>query len=178
MFINAFLLNLVEFPGVFLAIWLIETKFGRRWTSFSSFMICGIALIIPTIMPTQNPIVITILTLVGKLSITAAHLVIYQQATELFPTNLRDQSISLANCIRKVFQVAIPYIAILGRQAQWLPLLILAIFSLVSAFLQIFLPETLNEPLPQTISEAEHIGSDKKFFSFAKMNKKNVNSGV
>lgn len=167
-FLNGLLLAFVELPGMCLAVYLMETKLGRRWTNLLLFLICSISLSIPSIISTKSTMVVLILTLIGKSSISATNLVIYQQAIEIFPTNLRDQSISIGNSLRKMFQISIPFIAVLGQKAQWIPLLIFGAFSLVSAVLQLFLPETLDKPLPQTINEAESIGENKKMFSFAK----------
>lgn len=166
-FINVLLLGLIEIPGVLIGLWAIETRLGRRWSNCMLMATCGISLCVTIFMP-KNMVLITILTLLGKLSISATFMIIYQQMAEIFPTNLRNQSISMANSVRKVFSIAVPYIASLGQNGLWIPLSIFGSFCLLAAILQSFLPETRNEPLPQNIREAEDIGTEMKFFSLSK----------
>ncbi|KAG8173280.1 hypothetical protein JTE90_012162, partial [Oedothorax gibbosus] len=51
-----------------------------------------------------------------------------------------------------------------------LPFIVISCVCLVASGLSTFLPETLNENLPQTVIDAEKFGKDQKFFS---MNKRN-----
>lgn len=166
-FLNILLLGLIEIPGILLGLWAIETRFGRRWSNCLLMATCGVSLCITIFIP-KNVILITTLTLIGKLSISATFMIIYQQMAEIFPTNIRNQSISLANSVRKIFSIGVPYISSLGQNGLWIPLSIFGTFCLFVAVLQSFLPETMNEPLPQNIVEAEQLGSESKFFALSK----------
>ena len=50
----------------------------------------------------------------------------------------------------------------------------MAVGSLLGAFASIFLPETSQRELPDTVDEAEHFGEDQKFFEvpFLEMRRK------
>lgn len=95
-------------------------------------------------------------------------MIIFQQAAEIFPTDLRNQSMSIGNSVKKIFAISVPYISALGHHNLLIPLMIFGSFSLIAAVLLSFLPETLNVPLPQSIEEVEQQGSDQKYFSFDK----------
>jgi hypothetical protein len=55
-----------------------------------------------------------------------------------------------------------------GRYGVWIPLLIIGLSTFVIGIISSFLPETLNENLPQTIDDGEKFGKGRKFFSWAK----------
>lgn len=48
---------------------------------------------------------------------------------------------------------------------QSLPYVIIAVLAVLGGFSGIFLPETLNEKLPETVAEAEQFGADQKVWS-------------
>lgn len=47
-----------------------------------------------------------------------------------------------------------------------MPLLILGVLGIVGGVLALFLPETLNQELPQTLNDGENFGLNQKFFEF------------
>lgn len=55
-----------------------------------------------------------------------------------------------------------------GAYGVWLPLFIISTISAIAAIEASFLPETLNENLPQTIVEGENFGKGNKYWRFAK----------
>lgn len=45
-----------------------------------------------------------------------------------------------------------------------LPLLVLGVMGIIGGVLSLFLPETMDQELPQTMQDGEDFGKDQKFF--------------
>ena len=109
-FINFFLLSIIEMPGYLLGWYLIETRFGRRW-SYSLFLIlCGVCLIIPAIIPDYFWFFTNAMTLLGKFCGTICFMVIYQQAAEIYPTSIRNQGMGFGSMASSIVGIAMPYL--------------------------------------------------------------------
>lgn len=78
---------------------------------------------------------------------------------------------SFATAIGASSNFLLPYLASYGKVHVWIPLLVLGGISVTAGVAAAFLPETLNENLPQTIEDGEQFGKDTKFFSLAKTTK-------
>lgn len=46
------------------------------------------------------------------------------------------------------------------------PLLVLGVMGIIGGILTLFLPETMDQELPQTLQDGEEFGKDQKFFDF------------
>ncbi|XP_018026663.1 organic cation transporter protein [Hyalella azteca] len=91
----------------------------------------------------------------GKFMITAAFHVLYVITGELFPTELRSLIIGEASVCARIGSIMSPYINILvGSEVRWAPAAFFGSFSIASAILAAFLPETrglaLDEELKAT----------------------------
>ena len=51
-----------------------------------------------------------------------------------------------------------------GRDMMVLPLIIMGVLLVVGGIFSLFLPETLHQPLPNTIEEGENFGKNMKDF--------------
>lgn len=114
-FINFFLLAIIELPSYFMAWYLMETRLGRRWSVCLFMFCCGLSLCIPAILPSSYQTIINIVTLIGKFCVSAAFMVIYQQAAELYPTPVRNQGLGAGSMISSVISIFLPYLAYLVR---------------------------------------------------------------
>jgi hypothetical protein len=66
---------------------------------------------------------------------------------------------------------ALPYLVSLGKIHVWIPLIVMGLIAITSGITVAFLPETLNENLPQTLQDGDSFGAGQEFFSFAKTKK-------
>ncbi|XP_076330679.1 organic cation/carnitine transporter 2-like [Tachypleus tridentatus] len=163
-FINFFLLGLVDVPGIFFSLFLME-KLGRRWTKVIFMFIAGFSILISGGFSTEFPIATTALTIIGKFGCIGAFVAMYQQATELYPTPLRALGMGTSATIACVTTICAPYIVYLGTYKRYIPYLVVGGICLVASFTSSFLPETLQSKLPQTIEDGEEIGKQQKYFS-------------
>ena len=74
---------------------------------------------------------------------------------ELYPTNLRSQSVGTLSMISRIFGALAPFVAMLATYWKPLPMLLLGCPCLIAGALVYFIPETSNANLPQTLNESE-----------------------
>ncbi|XP_023214691.1 organic cation transporter protein-like isoform X1 [Centruroides sculpturatus] len=166
--------GLVELPGDLAAWWGME-KYGRRFIMLVSMVLAGISCICAGIVPGSYTWTIVILANIGKFAIAGSYSAIYVFGSELIPTVLRTSALATATLIGSVGSMIAPHILYLGTlYGRALPLIILGILSIFGGMCNLFLPETMNENLPETIEEGEAFGKDTKFcqFPFTKPKKK------
>lgn len=105
------------------------------------------------------------LAMIGKFGIAASFAVFYVFVGELLPTVLRSQAMGIASFIAGIGLLTFPYIVHLAVYSRVLPLIVMGSLSVAGALTSIFLPETLNIHLPQTVEEGELFGADFKLWS-------------
>lgn len=103
--------------------------------------------------------------MIGKFGIAASFAVFYVFVGELLPTVLRSQAMGIASFIAGIGLLTFPYIVHLAVYSRVLPLIVMGSLSVAGALTSIFLPETLNIHLPQTVEEGELFGADFKLWS-------------
>ncbi|GFV66430.1 organic cation transporter 1 [Trichonephila clavipes] len=161
-FINFFLLSVVEIPG-YLTSWYIMERFGRRWCSVCGFLLCGLVCMLAAVEFPYNDIISSML---GKYCAAGTFMATYQQSSELYPTVVRSLGMGMSSTVAMLVTLVVPYIVYLGIYGKSIPFVIIGLSGIVAGIMAAFLPETLNENLPQTISDAEQFGLNQKFFSW------------
>lgn len=102
---------------------------------------------------------------IGKFLIASSFAIIYNFSAELFPTVIRSFAMGLgAMCARSAGAMT-PLISLLDSFDPKIPSIIFAVISIVSGTCVMFLPETLDKPLPQTIQEGETFGVGDTMFT-------------
>ncbi|VDM73145.1 unnamed protein product [Strongylus vulgaris] len=93
--------------------------------------------------------------LLGKACIQGAFNILYIFTSELNPTIVRNSAVGISSMIARMGAGASGYIAILSDVTlPIVPMLIFSVFSLCAGILVMFLPETQDQPLPDTIWDA------------------------
>ncbi|XP_021380087.1 organic cation transporter protein-like isoform X3 [Mizuhopecten yessoensis] len=142
---------------------------GRRTLHCTSMLAGGIACLstIFTVLYGGKDLqtLTTVLALIGKLGSSAGFAIIYIYSAELFPTVLRNAAIGIFSCGARVGSMVAPLIAdssqlIGGKMGQAVPLVIFGAASVLAGILTMFLPETLNTRLPETIEDARLFGTE------------------
>ncbi|CAL1269581.1 unnamed protein product, partial [Larinioides sclopetarius] len=161
-FINFFLLGIAEIPG-YLSSWFFMERFGRRWCSVTGFLLTGVVCMMSAIEFPYNDIVCSML---GKYFAALTFMATYQQSSELYPTVVRSLGMGMSSTVAMLVTLVVPYIVYLSIYGRAIPFIIIGGCGIVAGILATFLPETLNENLPQSINDAEKFGLNQKFFSW------------
>merc|ERR1719277_397446 len=158
-FINSALLGLVEIPAFFVCMWSINYKhIGRRISVAGFFLIAGIFCLasVPVLHIGGLDTLFTVFSLVGKMGIAACFNIVFVYTPDFMPTELRSQGTGLMNVCARVSGMLAPYAGNMLKKV-WLPLpsLIFGILGTSAGIAALFLPETLNKKLPDTIRDIE-----------------------
>ncbi|XP_014663046.1 PREDICTED: organic cation transporter 1-like [Priapulus caudatus] len=154
----------VEGMGYF-ASWPIMQLLGRRWAVFINMSVCAAASFLITAVPAGVQWLSITIAMIAKFTITASFTVIYVFGAELFPTSLRSVSIGTCGFFSNAGVMLAPQIMTLAKYSNTIPMLIFGGLAALGAALCLYLPETLNEPLPETAEEANRFGRDNKYCS-------------
>ncbi|ESO91028.1 hypothetical protein LOTGIDRAFT_122416 [Lottia gigantea] len=142
---------------------LLMNRIGRKKLYCSAMLLGGfacLATIFPIIFIKECNIWITnTLSMVGKLGASGAFAIIYIYSAELFPTVLRNSLLGISCTCGQIGGALSPYIAdiVNGDLKTALPLIIFGSTTIGAGLLSLYLPETLNQKLPETISDAQQL---------------------
>ncbi|EZA57336.1 hypothetical protein DMN91_002573 [Ooceraea biroi] len=160
-----FIGGIVEIPSYFIT-WYAMDRLGRRWVLCVTMLLGGLACVSCMFVPEADAVWVTVsLAMIGKFGIAASFAVFYVFVGELLPTVLRSQAMGIASFIAGIGLLTFPYIVHLAVYSRVLPLIVMGSLSVAGALTSVFLPETLNIHLPQTIEEGELFGADFKLWS-------------
>lgn len=155
--------RLVEMPSYVLTVLLMD-KTGRRSITAVCMISGGICCILAAYMASGST-ESTVVAMFGKFFIASSFAVIYNYSAELFPTVVRNSAMGLGSMFARMSGVSVPLITLLDSFEPKLPAVIFAIISIVSGFLTLFLPETMGQPMPQTLEDGETFGAGDNAFT-------------
>ncbi|XP_013393358.1 organic cation transporter protein-like [Lingula anatina] len=163
-FLNFFLLSLMEFPAVCVVFTI--NRFGRKVPFVSSMVLCGIfclsVIFVELYMGVDDPSsnwIRVALSVGAKLFISVAYNIVYIWGAELYPTVMRTVGMAISIMVAKIGTLLAPVIV---RELNYsgyfkdkstLPLVIFGGMSVLGGLSSLLLQETANKPLRQTITE-------------------------
>lgn len=150
------IMGFVEFPSYIAVVYLLDVL-GRRPLTSSMMLVGGIACIVATYMPSGS-ILSTGIVMAGKLFIAGSFAIIYNYSAELFPTVVRNSAMGLGSMCARLSGALTPLITLLDSFNPKIPAILFGLLALLSGFLVLFLPETMNEPMPQSLEDGEKFG--------------------
>uniref|UniRef100_A0A8D2J6G6 Major facilitator superfamily (MFS) profile domain-containing protein n=1 Tax=Varanus komodoensis TaxID=61221 RepID=A0A8D2J6G6_VARKO len=128
---------------------------GRRTTQASSVIVAGLAILANIFVPADLRALRTSLAVLGKGCLASSFNCLYLYTGELYPTVIRQTGMGMGSTLARVGGIVAPMIRMTGEYFPYLPPLIYGTAPILSGIAAIFLPETLHEPLPDTIEEVE-----------------------
>uniref|UniRef100_A0A668AMQ1 Solute carrier family 22 member 5 n=1 Tax=Myripristis murdjan TaxID=586833 RepID=A0A668AMQ1_9TELE len=151
-FMNCFLSATCEVPAYIVSTWLLK-KCPRR-ALLSAFLITGggVLLLIQFIPDTLHYVALA-LEMFGKFGFTMAFSVVYIYTAEIYPTVLRNVGIGMCSSAARIGSITAPYVIYLGTYSKFLPYIVMGSLTIGSSVVNLFLPETLNKDLPETLEQ-------------------------
>lgn len=144
-------------------------RWGRRWLAFGSMVLSGVFSILATAFPVG--IYSAILAIIGRFCVNFSYNIGMQYAAELLPTVVRAQGVAFIHIMGYVASIVAPFVVYLNVISPGLPLLILGLFGIIGGVLSLFLPETMDMELPQTLMDGENFGLGQKIWDVPCMSK-------
>ena len=166
-FLMLFLNGLVELPA-YILICLVMDRTGRRCLVSTFMLIGGVCCILASTIPTGTDIssaVIVTMVLVGKACIAVSFAVIYNYTAELFPTVVRNTALGIGSMCARLSGSLTPLIMLLDSFNPKVPAILFGFVALVSGFLSLYLPETVNQAMPESIEDGENFGKHDTCFT-------------
>lgn len=102
----------------------------------------------------------------GRFCVNISYNIGMQYAAEILPTVVRAQGVAFIHIMGYVASIIAPFVVYLSVISPDLPLLILGCVGIAGGALCLFLPETLDHELPQTLNDGEEFGRDQKMWDF------------
>ncbi|CAD7082940.1 unnamed protein product, partial [Hermetia illucens] len=174
-FITFTIASATEFPADSLLTLLLD-RWGRRWMTCGSMVISGIFSLLATAAPVG--VISATLAIFGRFSVNISYSIGLQYAAELLPTVVRAQGVAFIHIMGYVASIVAPFVVYLGNVAPSFPLIILGILGIVGGLLSLYLPETLDKDLPQTLADGEEFGRGQKIWEFPCCGKRAVEADV
>ncbi|XP_064077366.1 organic cation transporter protein-like [Macrobrachium nipponense] len=177
-FVSFTILSFVELPADIVVLFLTDWL-GRRYATVFSLIFCGIAGLSVMLVHEENTTMILVLALIGCFLVTMAINVGQQYQVEVLPTVARTQGMGAIQTVTFGATLSSPYIVYLSKYGYFLPYMILGIITLVGGAVCIFLPETINENIPNTLEEGETFFTNQGFcYNPCKRRKKDETEAV
>ncbi|XP_001352700.3 organic cation transporter protein [Drosophila pseudoobscura] len=150
-----------ELPGNILVILTLD-RFGRRWCAFVFTFLSGIFSLVAACM--SKPKHMLGAALAGRFFANICYNIGLQWAAEVLPTVVRAQGVSFIHTMGYVSMLMSPPVVFLSQVSSSLMLIILGVLGLLGGILALFLPETLNHDLPQTLSDGAEFGREQRIW--------------
>ncbi|XP_052548288.1 solute carrier family 22 member 13-like isoform X2 [Tympanuchus pallidicinctus] len=131
----------VEIPARAGCIFILQW-FGRKKSQGGLLLLSGLVCLILTVIPEDQPVVITVLATIGKFTASASFSSSYIYTAELFPTIIRQSGVSLCSMVARVAGIIAPLILILEQYHSAIPMAIYGGTTVLGGLLCFLLPET------------------------------------
>ncbi|XP_028031163.1 solute carrier family 22 member 1-like [Bombyx mandarina] len=160
LYLNYIMTCAVEIPGFYTAV-LILDRVGRKPTLSGGFFFSAVCNIAFVFIPTNLTILRLIVFLLGKFGISVVFTSLYLYTSELYPTQYRHSLLAFSSMIGRIGSITAPLTPVLMVFWPGIPSLLFAAMGILSGLLVLTQPETLGTKMPNTLAEAEALGTTK-----------------
>ncbi|XP_032229103.1 organic cation transporter protein [Nematostella vectensis] len=157
LYVNYLVMTLLSIPHLPIS-WFLMQRFGRRIPFFGYMFIAGILCLVIMGIPKANAAIVAGLAIFGRSLTSCAFNNIYLISSEQFPTVVRNIGMGVGSMCARVGAILSPFIVMLAQLPGFsltFPVSIFGVLAVLAAISSLWLPETLNTSLPQTIEEME-----------------------
>jgi OCT family organic cation transporter-like MFS transporter 4/5 len=168
LYVSVFLNALVEMPAFTITALLLD-RFGRRWMLASAMFLSGICCLAGSFLFVEPGVTLgtvgagaqvfkvlrVVCSVIGIFGMAGSYNLIYIYTSELFPTVVRNAALGLTTQMAGIGSIIAPAVVVLGRYNSFLPFAIFGVMAMVGAVLSLGLPETLHQPLFETIQSMQ-----------------------
>lgn len=156
-FFILFVLGLVEIPSYVLVVLMLD-RTGRRSLTSIMMLLGAASCTVVALIPKDMPNIITAVACLGKFCVSGGFAIIFNYSAELLPTVVRNVGIGFGSACARLAAMLCPLILLLDSIDKSLPTITFALAAFTSGFFTLFLPETLNKPMPQSMEDGENFG--------------------
>ncbi|KAM9788651.1 solute carrier family 22 member 6-A [Neosynchiropus ocellatus] len=151
----------VDFPAKLMALGLLS-YIGRRVTQALCLFMSALVIFANIFVPTDMQTLRTTLACLGKAFTSSSFTTVYLYTGELYPTVVRQTGMGLVSTMARIGSMAAPAVLILDEIFPALPSIVYGGAAVFAAGFALFLPETLDMHLPETIQDVEEKWSERK----------------
>uniref|UniRef100_A0A8C9Q8W5 Major facilitator superfamily (MFS) profile domain-containing protein n=1 Tax=Spermophilus dauricus TaxID=99837 RepID=A0A8C9Q8W5_SPEDA len=160
-FLIQILLGVVTLPVNYLSLWALNHK-GRRISICFFMTTMGITFLVNTFVPEEMQTVHMILTTLGGGISFASVTCSLTHTNELLPTVIRATALGIIGVCGSLGSALAPLLMILETYAEPLPWIIYGASCIFAGLVVFLLPETRNQPLPDSLQDIENGGKDSR----------------
>ncbi|KAK1882905.1 Solute carrier family 22 member 5 [Dissostichus eleginoides] len=95
------------------------------------------------------------LEMTGKFGFPMAFSIVYIYTAEDYPTVLRNVGMGMCSSAARIGSITAPYVIYLGSYNKALPYILMGSLTIASSVVNLFLLETLNRDLPETVEQMQ-----------------------
>ncbi|XP_072748222.1 organic cation transporter protein [Anoplolepis gracilipes] len=166
--LTLFLNVLMEVPACIFVIFTLD-RTGRRCLVSAFMIIGGICCIFAAGITGMTGELATItritIVLLGKTCVAGSFAVIYNYTAELFPTVVRNTAVGIGSMCARLSGTLTPMIFLLDSLDPRMPTALFGLTVLTAGYMALYLPETLNQPMPETMEDGENFGKGDTCFT-------------
>ncbi|XP_068217986.1 solute carrier family 22 member 20-like isoform X1 [Palaemon carinicauda] len=134
----------------------LTSCFGRRTLLITGFLAGGILFFLDFAVTPDLEWLRWVLVMAGLFLIAGTLQVNFLYAPELFPTEIRARGFAFVQVLGSIGSSVAPFITdVLSLKVSWGPTVVFGCAGIVGGLILPFLPETKNQPLPETVEEIE-----------------------
>ncbi|XP_013146966.1 PREDICTED: organic cation transporter protein-like [Papilio polytes] len=158
MYLNFILTCAIEIPGNFAAV-LILDRVGRKPTLSVGYFLSAACNITFAFLPSDLSVLRLVIYLLGKFGISVVMTSLYVYTSELYPTEFRHSLLAFSSMIGRIGSICAPLTPALMVYWAGIPSVMFGAMGLLAGLLVLTQPETLGTKLPDTLAEAEALGT-------------------